>query len=596
MPNIQEFLGIAQNHLQQREWPQARQIFQNILQNDPYHLPTKQLISYLELQVGQFTESLRHIQELLAKYPKHSNFWHHKGIIHKSCQQYSEAIHCFQQALLIEPEHAQSLFDLSLTYSETKQYEQALVAAQHYLRLYPNSFDALRNYGYALKNNARYAEALEHYNRAIAINGQFAEIYNNRGNVYAALRENKKALADFNQSITVDSHYIGGYMSKGEALKKLGRLAEATDCYKQALAIKLKLPELLHNPELLEKVQRQWSDHIHQLLPGQKLDPDIRLAMMNLGLVLLLDGNYDLGYLLYENRQSREMRCPYLPIWLGTEAIIGKNLALYAEQGLGDTIQFSRFALDLDKMGAKVSLFVPETLFELLRYSFPPSIQIHLFNYDWQQPELHQKQFHFATPLLSLPLALKLTTQTISHAHSYLKVPEDANWSLMLGKKERPRIGLCWRGNPHFPMDQFRSLKIADFLPILTEESKNFEFISLQKDLSTDEIQQITALKIRDFSAYLCNFNETAKLCSQLDLVITVDTSVAHLCGALGLTTWILLPQQVDWRWLRQGNTSIWYQNVRLWRLHPNRSVYELLGDLQHELEAYFYPDAPSAS
>jgi hypothetical protein len=248
------------------------------------------------------------------------------------------------------------------------------------------------------------------------------------------------------------------------------------------------------------------------------------------------------------------------PTWLGVESLQGKTILLYGEQGLGDFIQFARYAKLVADLGATVILEAPQVLAGLLENLEGVS-----------QLVIKGKKlpyFDYQCPLLSLPLALKTNLSNIPNSVRYLNIDNHQNkileWKTRLAPKLKPRVGLVWSGNPKHTNDHNRSLLLANFLPLL---SSQIEYVSLQK-----EVREVDALilnsnpHILNFASHLNNFVDTAALIESLDLVITVDTSVAHLSAALGKETWVLLSNVPDWRWLLDREDSPWYPSIRLYR------------------------------
>jgi hypothetical protein len=254
----------------------------------------------------------------------------------------------------------------------------------------------------------------------------------------------------------------------------------------------------------------------------------------------------------------REQRPFTQPLWLGHESLQDKTILLYAEQGLGDTLQFCRYVKLVAARGARVIVEVQPPLVALLQ-DLEGASQV-IAKGEPLPP------FDFQCPLLSLPLAFKTNLATIPAAPSYLAAAPDkvAQWAATLGAPGRARVGLAWSGNPVHKNDHNRSMPFEQFAHIVGD---GHEFISLQKEHRESDLAALAASgKVRQVSAQLHDFTDTAALCAALDLVIAVDTSIAHLAGALGKPVWILLPAASDWRWLLERDDSPWYPSARLYR------------------------------
>ena len=243
---------------------------------------------------------------------------------------------------------------------------------------------------------------------------------------------------------------------------------------------------------------------------------------------------------------------------MGLESLQGKTILLHAEQGLGDTIQFCRYAKPAADLGARVILEVRDPLLPLLQNLAGVSEII--------ARGAHLPAFDFHCPLMSLPLAFRTRLDTIPSPEGYITpAPEKvASWQTILGDKVKPRIGLVWSGSPGHSHDRNRSISLANLLARLP---KGFEYVSLQKDVRPGDLPALQGrADIRQLGDQLADFSDTAGLCALMDIIISVDTSVAHLAGALGKPVWILLPFNPDWRWLLDRTDSPWYAAARLYR------------------------------
>jgi len=296
------------------------------------------------------------------------------------------------------------------------------------------------------------------------------------------------------------------------------------------------------------------------------IKPDYAEARWNLSLAQLLDGNFEQGLLGYEWRWNSEELLKFIgvrkvflqPLWLGEESLKDKAILLHAEQGFGDTIQFCRYAQLVAKLGAKVFLEVQPPLVQLLN-SLEGVNQI-IANGS-ELPD-----FDYQCPLLSLPLAFKTTLENIPSPLGYIKNDKEKliKWQAHLGEKLKPRIGIVCSGSAAHKNDRNRSLtlsKLVEHLP------SNYEYISLHKEVrDIDQQVLMDRSEIKHFGNILEDFSDTAALCGLMDLVISVDTSVAHLAAALGIPTWVLLPYNPDWRWLLDREDSPWYSSMKLYR------------------------------
>ena len=388
--------------------------------------------------------------------------------------------------------------------------------------------------GVTLHELRRFDEALASYDRALTLQPNEADVLNNRGLALDKLKRHDEALASCSRAIGLRPQFYSAFNSRGTILYDLKRHDEALADYERAIA----------------------------------LQPDFAEAHWNEALVKLITGDFDRGWAKYEWRWNKESwvharRNFPQPLWLGDAAIDGKVILLHSEQGLGDTIQFCRYAPMVAARGARVILEVERSLRELMTTVAGVTQVISKGD---ALPD-----FDVHCPLLSLPLAFGTRLETIPSDIAYLRAPSptSTNWEARFGPK-RPRIGLAWSGNAVHQNDRDRSISLRALLPLLDIDAT---FVSLQKDVRASDAALLEEhRKIIHLGDTLKDFSDTAAAISHLDLVISVDTSVAHLAGALGKPVWVLLAAAPDWRWLLDRDTSPWYPTARLFRQDDRRT------------------------
>lgn len=460
-------------------------------------------------------------------------------------------------------EQVQVLFRKALAFHQRKQLAQASELYRAVLRVRPVHFDALHLSGVIAYQTKDLAAAVELIGKAIEIDPDNAAPHNNLGLVLHELRRFEGALASYERAIALKPDYAEAWSNRGNTLRGLGRLEAALGSYERAIALKPDYARALANRGNLLRELGQVDAAVDSCDRAIAANPALGQAHFNKSLALLLGGDFAKGWELYEWRWADEekileRRRFEQPLWLGKESLAGRTILLHAEQGLGDTIQFCRYAPLVAEMGARVVMEVQKPLASLLGQV--PGIA-----------ELIVKgsplpSFDYQCPFLSLPLALKAELHSIPRSPRYLHADQRklVRWASRLGESDRPRIGLAWSGSPRHQNDRKRSLRLADLLPFLPA---GCQYVSLQKEVrDVDRPILASSANILDFSAEIDDFADTAALCELMDLVISVDTSVAHLAGALGRPTWVLLPFVPDWRWLLDRNDSPWYPSIRLYR------------------------------
>jgi tetratricopeptide (TPR) repeat protein len=495
-----------------------------------------------------------------------------------------EALSSHVRAVELGPEAATYHFNLANVLKEFNQLDAALASYDRALGLEPHYVAAWGNKSGVLMDLGRFEEALFGYERSIALQPQDAKGHSNRGNALVALRRLDHAIASFERSIEIDPDDPQSHMNMGNALIAVGRSEAAIECLMRAVSIDPGCAEAYSNLGSALKAVGRFSDAFNSYDHAIRLEPALAEAHWNKGLTQLLLGDFGNGWCSYEWRWKtkeslRAGRHFAQPLWVGQEPLAGKTILVHCEQGLGDTIQFCRYLPLLAAQGASVVFELPQVLLGLLQNL--SSVDRFIL----QGVALPRTDIH--CPLLSLPLAFKSTPDTFPSRGGYLE-PEPlklARWSDWLGEKTKPRIGLVWSGNEQHKNDHNRSIPLASMLPHLPAQ---FEYVSLQREVKySDQCHLGLNPQIRHVGAGLEDFTDTAALCSLMDLVISVDTSVAHLSGALGLQTWVLLPNLPDWRWLLNREDSPWYSTARLYRQAADRDWGKVLARVSAALNDF---------
>jgi tetratricopeptide (TPR) repeat protein len=588
-----------------------------ILDAEPNHFDAVNLLAIAHFSRGAHGDALASFERALAIRPDHADTLCNRGKALGDLKRFEEALASYEAALAIRPRDAEALFSCALILKERSRFDAALTYLDKVLAIAPQHGDALNVRGNTLKALGRFADALASYDRALVVRPGFAEALSNRGVVLHEMKRFAEALASYDRAIAARPDYVEALSNRGATLQALRRFAEALASYDRALAVKPDHAEALYNrghtllelgrldealasydgalagrPDyaeafsnrgyVLHKMKR-FDEALASYDRALAVQPDFADARHNEALCRLLVGDFGRGWEQYEARwetaQLAAMKRNFpQPRWRGSHDLAGKTILLHAEQGLGDTIQFCRYVPCVAERGGRVVLEVQRPLHVLMR-TLAGAAQIVSTGDPLPDFDVH-------CPLLSLPLAFGTDIETIPSATPYLYAPSSAvmDWERRLGAKRGPRIGLAWAGNPGHKNDQNRSIGLGPFMPLLDIDAT---FVSLQKDVRAADAAVLNGRRdLVHFGDALANFSDTAALMSTLDLVISVDTSVAHLAGALGKPVWVLLPFVPDWRWLLDRETSPWYPTARLFRQDGTRTwdtaiarVHEALGD-----------------
>jgi hypothetical protein len=426
----------------------------------------------------------------------------------------------------------------------------------------------------------RLDEALVQLDRCFELQPEHVPTLQLRARVLRGLKRYEEYLADNMRLHAIDPADPFTCNNVGDALQFFGRYEEGLEWFDKALKLRPDSADILKNSGFALSQLHRYDQAVATYETAVALNPDHAEVVYDLSHVLLVTGDLAAGWAARETRwKSTDVSLNYpkfsQPKWLGEEPIEGKTVLLCVDEGMGDTIQFARYAPLLAARGAQVVLVVHDALQSLL--STTPGVSACL-----PRSADHFPPFDLHCPIMSLPLAFGTTLETIPPAYYLPPPPADRvrSWRGRLGAHDRLRVGLVWSGNPNYRKDLDRSMSLRMLAPLFDRDAL---FVSLQKDPRPDDRAFLgEQADIIDLTADLTDFVETAALVSCLDLVISVDTSVAHLSATLGRSTWILLPYFNDWRWLAERDDSPWYPSVRLFRQDAARD-YATVVEQVHE-------------
>jgi tetratricopeptide (TPR) repeat protein len=553
---------------------------QQALTADADHADTLHLMGLLSLHSKQHDHAAEWIARAIRQDPK-PEYLASLGTTLQQQERYEEALKVLDKAVQLRPDDAELWRHLGNILVQLARFDQALLSFQHVLKLNPRHQDALYKSGALLNQFGRYQEAIAQLDLSCQMLPNHAPTLQARARTLCNLRRFEESVAEGGRAYQLDPDNADTSNNIGAALRWLGRDEEALGWFDKALEIQPSSMAALDN-KIISLLYLHRFDEIFALYDHMKsLRLDSEKTAWNVSVAHLLTGNFEEGWPGHEARlklpSAKYPKIPQ-PMWLGAEEIEGKTILIAADEGLGDTIQFVRYVPMLAERGARVLLVVQDPLHRLLSgmsgvsQCMPAVSTLPAF-------ELH-------CPISSLPLAFGTRLDTIPSAISYLPSPASSRvqaWEDRLGARTKLRVGLVWSGSPIHANDHNRSIPLRTFSRILDVDAT---FVSLQKDVRPDDKALLEQTDIVDLTADLTDFAETAALASCLDLVITVDTSVAHLAGALGQPTWILLPYTPDYRWMLDRDDSPWYPTVRLFRQTEARDYASVFDRVRSELLA----------
>jgi tetratricopeptide (TPR) repeat protein len=513
--------------------------------------------------LGRFDDAIASYDKALSQRPRAPRVLLFRAVSLAGLERWHDALTSIEAAIRFNPQLADARHQLGRVLLRLGRYGEAIHALEKACELEPGNPDLLIDLGGGYMDMKRHADALNRYERAIGLGANFPEAWCGRAMALISMGRFEEAVESCNRALTYRNNMTRALCARGIALHQLDRQIEAIASIDQALSNDPRDAEAHTAKGVVKQALAQYPAALECFTTALAIRPDFASAQLNQAWVQLVMGDYENGLRGYESRWADLQlaggrRRFNQPRWHSTTPIAGQAILVHAEQGLGDTIQFCRYASLLAERGARVILEVQTALVPLLA-GLPGVAQIVA-----QGSEL--PTFDLQCPLLSLPLEFETRIDSIPATVPYLHADAALvrQWKDRLGTTTYPRVGIVWSGNPRNINDRHRSIPLATVLRLASAE---IELVALQKDLRTGdrELLERTA-GVRDCSDLLTDFAQTAALVACLDLVISVDTAVAHLAGAMGKPVWVMLPTAPDWRWMLEREDSPWYPTARLFR------------------------------
>jgi tetratricopeptide (TPR) repeat protein len=515
-------------------------------------------------QQGRLRDAEKLYTRALKAAPDNFDALHLLGLIKAQSGQMGEAYRLISAALKINPNAPDALINIANVLHALKRDTEALECLDKALAARPGDLEALLYRANALSALNRPQEALACFDAALARDPGRGDARLNRGSVLATMGRHAQALGDFDAVLAQTPNHIEALYNRGTALLELGRPIEALAAFDRALSLAPTHMRAWNNRGRVLQTLNWHDDAVASFEKAIALDKDYSDAHSNLALSLLTLGGLRRGFAEYEWRWKRagmsDARRGYRGrLWLGEFPLGQRTILLSAEQGLGDTIQFVRYAPLLARAGAKVALEVQPELTTLL-------VGVEGVSSCHARGET-LPTYDVYCPLGSLPLALKTESSTIPADVPYLRADDAriAKWRPAIAALPGKRVALAWAGHARHPNDRNRSIDLKLLQPLFGIEGVSF--VSIQRDLRDDDAALLARhANITHIGAGLADMADTAAVAALADLIIAVDTSVVHLAGAMGRDVWILLPFSPDWRWTLTGTHSPWYPRTRLFR------------------------------
>ncbi len=559
--NASHMLGIVSTELNKFE--QAEKFFKTSLSINVRHPALYKNYGFFLTRAKQFDKAIEQFNIALRLFPNFAAVYSDRGNALEKLGKLDEAIADYNRAIALAPGIFGFYNNRGGAFLRKKQVSQALSDFKRAIELAPNFADAHCGHGNVLVDLKHYEEALAAYDNALSLKPDLENAWLGRGNAFVGLKRYDDALAAYSKALSFEPALESAWLGRGNVFCDLKRSDEAFAAYDKALALKPDLAEAWLGRGNVFRELKRFDEAFAAYDKALALEPACAQAHYNEGLLRLSLGEMESGWrkceYRWETQQYSAGKRNFLqPLWLGDSNIKDKIILLHAEQGLGDTLLACRYIPKVAALGAQVILEVQSPLKSLLRGFEGVSMLI------GRGEEIPHFDIH--CPLMSLPLAFQTTIETIPSAVPYISVRKNAveKWRAKLSA-QKLKVGIAWAGNPVFGGDRDRSILLKNILPVTRIDG--IEYCSLQKDLrhGDEELLNANPYVVR-VDKEINDFQDTAAIMMCLDLVISSDTSIVNLAGALGRPVWVLLPFMSDWRWLLDRDDTPLYPTARLFR------------------------------
>ena len=542
--NINYLIDKAVKNFKKNNFNQTENLLKSVLSIEDKNLFALNLMGIVQDIKKNYQSAIDYYEKVITLKPDHIESWLNKGNAFYKIKDYKKAIESYQQTIKFKSDYAEAWFNIGNAFQEIKDFNNAIDHYDKAIKFKSDYADAFFNKGCVLHELKKFDEALINYNRAISLQPNYSKIWSNLGNLLYDLKRYEEALQHYDQAIKLKPDYAEAWSNKGYTLHELMRFEEALQHYDQAI----------------------------------KLNPEHVQACSNKAHTKLLTGNFEEGWILYESRwkkkEFQQYRHSKYTELTSLENLNEKKILVWHEQGYGDVIQFSRYVAKLIVLGANITFEVQKDLLNFFSNQFNCHIVSNINeinNLDYQIPLLKLPKL-FKTNINTIPDVCKITIDPS-------KILEQKKF--LQNKENKINIGLAVSGNPNYKHNQKRSIPLEYFKPLLNYGN----FFLIQKQLNqTDQKFLNENPLIAYIGDKINNFTDTASIIENMDLIITVDTSLIHLAGTLNKKSFLMLPWCPEWRWLLNVNYSPWYPSVKIFRQKSMGNWDSVIIEIQKEI------------
>jgi len=582
MNDVSEILKVAIQSHQAGSLQKAERLYSQVIEKNPDHPIALHSLGIVAHQMGQNDIATDRIAQAIESNPQNPQFRNTQGLVFEAIGETDEAICSYKKAISFDPHYEEPHLNLAIALQSRGDFGKAVEKGNQIISLFGGSSQVYNLMGYSLQQQGNFSEAIESYRQAIRLEPDFAEPHNHIGVIFNEQQQYDQAVENCKKALELDPDYAEAYSNLGVALNGLTLYAEAIENYKKAINLDPQYPDTYYNLGNCLRNQNQCEQAIPIYKKAIRINPDCAKAHWNLAISYLLTGDFSQGWTEYQWRREVGL-VPYphhydQPYWDGS-SFAGKRLLVHHEQGFGDNIQFVRYLPMVKQLGGTVILEMEKPLYKLFKRingvdefvqassdSTPPDV-----NFDIHIPTLDMPRL-FGTTLENIPCKVP---------YLYAESAKTEYWRNRLDS-ESFKVGLVWAGDARHGNDHNRSCPLKHFAPLTKIEG--VKLYGLQKEISRQLSELATDMEISCLSEEFEDFTDTAAAIENMDLVISVDTSVLHLAGAMGKPVWALIPFAPDWRWMLDRQDSPWYPTMRLFRQKERGDWDELFTTVAQQL------------
>ncbi len=588
MEDVSEILKAAIRKHQAGNLQDAEQLYGQVIEENPEHPLALHFLGIVAHQTDQNDIALGLIDKAISSNPQMPQFRNTYGLVLEAIGRIDEAIGSYEKAISLDPDYAEAYLNLAIALQSNGDFAAAVEKCNQIISLFGDSAHVYNLRGYSLEQQANFSEAIESYRQAIRLEPDFAEPYNHIGVIFNVQDRYAEAAENCKKALELDPDYVEACNNLGVALNGLEQYDEAMENYQKAISLDAAFAEAYYNLANCLRNQNRCAESIKIYKKAIRIKPDYAEAHWNLAHSFLLTGEFSQGWAEYVWRRKPELGIityPHRyeqPYWDGS-SFAGKRLLVHYEQGFGDNIQFARYLPMVKQRGGTVILETRAPLYRL----FGQFDGVDEFVQACPDGKACDVRFDLHTSPLDMPGLFETTLENIPCKIPYLyaEAAKTAYWRDRVDSGYF-RVGLVWSGSELHGNDRNRSCPLRHFSALT--KIKGVKLYGLQKDPAARQIEELAAdMAVISLGEEFEDFADTAGAVENMDLVISVDTSMLHLAGAMGKAVWALLPFVPAWQWMLERPDSPWYPTMRLFRQDRQgdwRGLFEQVARMLHKL------------